>query len=107
MDFLRGGYIGSRVFLREPRRGLLVAELLAEELLAAFATGYHKDPEQDEDSGGYFGECELVLTHHDGQHRGYDGDAVVVDADDGRAQASLCEEQQEVGDEGGTHDDEG
>ena len=93
LDFLRGGYIGLSVFLREPRRGLLVAELLAEELLAAFTAGYHKDAEQDEDSGGYFGECELVLTHHDGQHRGDDGDAVVVDADDGGAQASLCEEQ--------------
>ena len=87
--------------------GLFVAELLAEELLAAFATGYHEDTEQDEDSRGYFGECELILTHHDSQHGGNDGDAVVVDADDGRAQASLCEEQQEVGDEGGAHDDEG
>lgn len=67
LDFLRGGYIGSSVFLREPRRGLLVAELLAEELLAAFAAGYHKDAEQDEDSGGNFGECELILTHHDSQ----------------------------------------
>ena len=78
------------LFWRELRRGLLVAELLAEELLAAFTAGYHKDAEQDEDSGGYFGECELVLTHHDGQHRGNDGDAVVVDADNGRAQTSLC-----------------
>ena len=48
--------------MRESRRGLFVAELLAEELLAAFAAGYHKDPEQDKDGGGYFGECELVLT---------------------------------------------
>ena len=86
---------------------LFVAQLLTEELLAAFTSGHHEDTEQDEDRGGNFGECELVLTHHDGQHRGDDGDAVVVDTDDGRPQTSLCEEQQEVGDEGGTHDDEG
>ena len=49
--------MSDRVFSCESLEGgLLVAELLAEELLAAFATGYHKDPEQDEDSGGYFGE---------------------------------------------------
>ena len=85
--------LGNGDFCENEGAGLFVAQLLTEELLAAFAAGYHKDPEQDEDSGGYFGECELVLTHHDGQHRGDDGDAVVVDADDGRAQASLCEEQ--------------
>ena len=105
--YLPGGHIGLRAFWRKFRRELLVTQLLAEELLAAFATGYHEDTEQDEDSRGYFGECELILAHHDSQHGGNDGDSVVVDADDGRAQASLCEEQQEVGDEGGAHDDEG
>lgn len=86
---------------------LVVAKLLPKKLLAAFTAGYHEDTEQDEDRGGDFGECELILTHHDRQQRGDDGDAVVVDADNRGTQASLCEEQQEVGDEGGTHDDEG
>ena len=81
--------------------------MLTEELLAAFAAGHHEDSEQDEDRRGDFGECELVLTHHDGQHGGNDGDAIVVDADDGGTQTSLCEEQQEVGDKGGAHDNEG
>ena len=47
--------------------GLFVAQLLPKELLAAFTSGHHEDTEQDEDRGGHFGECELVLTHHDGQ----------------------------------------
>lgn len=46
---------------------LFVAQLLTEELLAAFTAGHHEDTEQDEDRGGNFGECELVLPHHDGQ----------------------------------------
>ena len=86
---------------------LFVAQVLTEELLAAFATGPPEASEQDEDRRGGFGECELVLPPPDGQHGGNDGDAIVVDADDGGTQISLCEEQHELGDKGGAHDNEG